>query len=116
MKPIVIRPLKTLCLSSAVALAAWVVWAAQSPRFFDTIEAVGSDTELPLERMASGSAFVANQSPAAHALVRMPAHLPAWNAAGYADPPRQAPVDKQLGHADRAPGYRHSINDSKDWT
>ncbi|HEF5873767.1 TPA: hypothetical protein SAY52_004426 [Burkholderia cenocepacia] len=116
MKPTVIRPLQALCLSSAVALVAWAVCAAQSPRFLDTIEAVGSDTELPLERMASGSAFAATQSHAAHGAVRMPAHLPAWNAAGYAGPPRQAPVGKRLGHAGRAPGYRHSIDDSKDWT
>ncbi|KWC91596.1 hypothetical protein [Burkholderia cepacia] len=116
MKPIVIRPLKALCLSTAVALAAWALCAAQSPRFFDTIEAVGSDTELPLERMASDGAFVATESHSAHGPVRAPAHLPVWNAAGYADPRRHAHIGKRLGHADQAPGYRQSINDPKYWT
>lgn len=46
LNPIVIRLLKALCLSSAVALAACIVGAVQSPRLVDSIKAVFSDMEL----------------------------------------------------------------------
>ncbi|KVL69827.1 hypothetical protein [Burkholderia ubonensis] len=116
MNPLVVRPLKALCLSSAVALAACTVGATLSPRFVDTIEAVGTDTELPLERIAIGGAFVAVESHATHASARLPARLPAWNATDHPAAPRRAHVGKRLDHADRERGYRHAIGDAKCWT
>ncbi|KUY89494.1 MULTISPECIES: hypothetical protein [unclassified Burkholderia] len=116
MNPLVIPSLKALCLSSAVALAACIVGAAQSPRFVDTIEVVGSDTELPLERIAIGGTFVAAESHATHASARLPARLPARNAADHPAATRRAHVAKRLDHADRVRGYRHEINDAKCWT
>ncbi|WP_175922780.1 hypothetical protein [Burkholderia latens] len=112
MIPIVIRPLTALCLSSAVAMAACIIGAAQSPRFVDTIEAVGSDTELPLERIATGGALIATDSRSTHESSR----LPAWNAVDHPAAPRRAHVDKRLDHAGRARGYRHAIGDEKYWT
>ncbi|KVV51466.1 hypothetical protein WT27_29660 [Burkholderia territorii] len=116
MNQLVIRPSKALCLSSAVVLAACIVGATLSPRFVDTIEAVGTDTELPLERIAVDGAFVAAQSHATHASARLPARLPAWNGADHPAALRRAHVGKRLDHAERKRGYRHAIDDAKYWT
>jgi hypothetical protein len=112
MSPIAIRSLELLSVSVAAMLLTSVACVARSSHLIDAIEAVGADTQLPLERIASGGTFADVD---AH-VARRATHAAACSAVHFTAPEREHCADYARGRADRTPGYRRTIDDPKDWT
>jgi len=114
MKPIALRSVKPLRLVALTVVAAAVTHVIGLPAFIDAIRGVGTDMQMPLERMATDAPDASEPSTRGAPRVETPA--PATSATQLTSSkdalrPRAAHRTSPL-----APGYRHSVSDSKYWT
>ncbi|WP_027210787.1 hypothetical protein [Burkholderia sp. WSM2232] len=114
MKPNALRSVKPLRLVALAAVAATVTHVVGLPAFADAVRCVGTDMQMPLERMATDAPDAPESS--RRGARRHEPSAPATNAAGlsgWKDALRPRAAHRALGIA---PGYRQSVSDSKYWT
>ncbi|WP_114812291.1 hypothetical protein [Paraburkholderia kururiensis] len=114
MKPIAMGSIKPLRLVALAAVAAAVTHVVGLPTFTDAVLSVGTDMQLPLERMASDAPDA--PEPARQAVRRHETPAPPTSTAqltGSREVLRPRAAHRAPGSA---PGYRQSITDSKYWT
>ncbi|HYS66382.1 MAG TPA: hypothetical protein VEN30_21575 [Paraburkholderia sp.] len=116
MKPIALNSVRTLYFAAAVALAAAAICASQAPGFIRAVATVETETQLPLERIASDGVFVLDFAHAS-GTPRRPAAADRLTATQLdTSKPEPAPPSAQPRLSHGAPGCRRTITDSMSWT
>jgi hypothetical protein len=116
MKPIALNSVRTLYFAATAALAAAAICVNQAPGFIRAVATVGTETQLPLERIASDGVFVldmayASGSPRQQAAAGRPTATQLDTSK-----PEPAPRSTQPRLSHGTPGYRRTITDSMYWT
>lgn len=116
MRPITFKPVRTSYFATAVALSVAATCIIQSPGFMQALALVGTDAQLPLERIASNGELARDivplsDSPREHISAD---RLVAAHAEASKDNLHSLNAKAQLLR--RAPGYRQTITDFKYWT
>jgi hypothetical protein len=112
MKPIALNSVRTLYLAAAVALAAAAICVSQAPGFIRAVATVGTETQLPLERIACDDVFVPDIAHASGS-PRRQAAAGRLNATQLdTSKPEPAPPSAQPRLSHGTPGYRRTITDS----
>jgi hypothetical protein len=115
-KPLTLKPFRAGYLCAAAVLSVAAAGAAQSPGLGRALARFGTDTQLPLERIASGGHLVrhlagAQRAPRAHASLAAAAGTPA---AAPNDALHRSTAHLRLSR--RGPGYWRALTETKDWT
>ena len=116
MKPIALNSVRTLYFAATAALAAAAICVNQAPGFIRAVATVGTETQLPLERIASDGVFVLDIAHASGLPRRQAADCRLTATQLDTSKPEPAPPSAPHGLSHGTPGYRRTITDSMYWT